>query len=425
MTLLIDLPDELLGDIVERIHFTSAGTLPSLALACKKLQLLAHPLQWEYVILPWRLKKKAPIAKFIEAHNGNKSIRSLRLQPQRAIMNAFRIGMKNAFDHLEALCNCLSSMQRLDTFSIFLDDQVDSRCYLPGPVLARIVHALPPSLLHLELDTACIDRINEDKPASDPADHLCLAISDHLPRLESLRLRLSCLCLSLFRSLSATNGAAKVSKLHRAFIRLDTTPDIERTLAVAEEVRDCDLPLDKRVYRTARGDHGPLTVKKISAQLLDLQAYGSFPELERFILWSWKSDFNRKNSYAHVRDIATRTIMRYPKLSIQQTQNLPEMHQGEYSVFMIRDHDREDYFGGRRMMESALLHEVNWQEGQDGIRQPPISKLKSATTRLHPDGLVSLEVAKAREAKAMREGGNPYLPNMEHFTRAKVLIEHM
>lgn len=424
MARLTDLPDELLGDIVERVHAAIPNALPKFALTCRRLQRLARPLQWEHVVLPWRLNKRSPIVRFIEAHSGNENIRSVRLRPQRAVMNAFRVGMKNAFDHLDALCTCLSSLERLDTFSIFLDDQVDLRCYMPGPVLARIVRALPPSLLHLELDTECVDRIYEDKPVSDHNDHLCLAISDHMPHLQSLRVRLSCICLNLFHGLSAKPEGTLRSNLRRVFIRIDTSPDIERMLAVCEAVGDCELPLDRHVYTTARGDHSALTLEKIANHLLDLEASGLFPNLERLILWSWRTDFSRRIGFAHVRDVATRTITLYPQMT-KDMANLREMHSGDHFVFMLRNHEGEDFFGGRRMMESALLHEVNWIEDENSVRRPPMGKLHSRTTRLCTDGLVSLACVKEREVEHVRRGGDPYLRHSEAFAASSVSVQQM
>jgi hypothetical protein len=428
MSPLENLPDELLGDIIERIHATSPTTILSIGLTCKKLRRIAHPLQWEHIVLPWRLNKNSPIARFIKLHHSNPSIRTLRLQPQTSILNAFRVGLQSASHHIDALCACLSSLTRLDTFSIYLTGQINLRCYMPGPVLARIVRALPPTLAHLELDTECVDRIFEDQPVSDPKDHLCQAISEHLPRLETLRLRLSCICLDLFAGLSSSPETPNTLKLRRAFIRLDCCPDGERNIAVPEEVCDCTLPLAKPVYKTGRGNHAPLARDKIKTHLLDLQASGAFPELERFILWSWRTDFHYRESYCHVQDIATRTITHYPKMTSEQVTNryVPEMSSPEeYTVYMIRDHDREDFFGGRRMMESALLHEVSWEEEPDhGVRRPPASRL-GRETRLYTEGLVTLDCMRKREEEGVRAGGFPCLPNMEAFAGAKVAAVQM
>jgi hypothetical protein len=403
-------------------------TIPDIGLTCKKLRRISHPLQWEHIVLPWRLNKKSPISRFIELHHGNPSIRTLRLQPQTSILNAFRVGLQSAVHHVDALCMLLSSLPRLDTFSIYLATQVDLRCYMPGPVMARIVRALPSSLAHIELDTECVDRIFEDQPVSDPKDHLCQAISKHLPRLESLRLRLSCICLELFDSLWLTPGAPAISKLRRSFIRLDCCPDAERNIAVPEEVCDCSLPLAKRIYKTGRGNHGPLMRDKISTHLLDLQASGAFRELERFILWSWRSNFNYRESYCHVQDIATRTVTHYPKRTLEQiaTRYVPELtSSGDCTVFMIRNHDQEDFLGGRRMMESALLHEVSWEElSEHGVRRPPAGKLRRET-QLHSKGLVTLDCMRKREDEGVRVGEHPCLPSMGNFARAAVAVARL
>jgi hypothetical protein len=113
MPQLTDLPDKLLSEIVEQVNAKSPDTVPDLGLTCKRLQRLSHPIKWEHVVLPWMLRKNSPIARFIELHSANEHIRSLRLQPQLSVLNAFKIGMKNAFDHLETLCDCLGTFDKL------------------------------------------------------------------------------------------------------------------------------------------------------------------------------------------------------------------------------------------------------------------------------------------------------------------------
>jgi len=182
-----------------------------------------------------------------------------------SFLNAFKVEMKSAHDHVDALCNCLSGLERLPTFSVFLDDQVDSLCYFPGPLIARIVRALPPSLVHLDLNTECVDRISEFDHSRYGDDHLCIAISERVPSLESLRLRLSCLCTDVFRKLSPT----KPSNLCRAFICLDTSPLKESHLAVDCNVGDCAIP--RRLGGRVRGNwHGALLLVKLTNHLLDL-----------------------------------------------------------------------------------------------------------------------------------------------------------
>ncbi|KAH7071763.1 hypothetical protein FB567DRAFT_538764 [Paraphoma chrysanthemicola] len=426
MSQLEKLPNELLCDIVDRVSATSFESLPNLALACKRLHNLSAPLLWNHVLLPWRLNMRSPIARFIVAHRGNKNIRALRLQPQRSILNAFRIGMKHAFDHLDALCECLGSLSGLKTFSLFLDGLVDSRCTLPGPVLARIVRALPPSIIHLELDTECIDRIYEDELVKDPNDHLCLAISDRVPYLETLRVRLSCICLGLFSSLTSTATTRPKSKLQRAFIRCDTSPNSESHLGITSQVCDCRLPQFKVGSRGQ--NYEALAVDKLAALLLCLQTAGSFPDLQRFILFSWQGKDNKFDNQLHIRDIATRSTTHYPaKYTLRggNDLNVPELEDKDYTCYMIRSHDSIDFVGDRKDLESAILHEVAWKELPTGVRLAPTGRLPPKTPRLCTDGLVSASYLRIKEQEFLSSGAieEPWLPDAASMSRAAVIVD--
>jgi hypothetical protein len=432
MPRLTDLPDELLNDIVERIFNTSPDSLPNIGSTCKRLQRLSHPLQWEHVVLPWRLNMKSLIARFIGSHAGNGSIRSIRLQPQRSVLNAFRVNMKNAYHHVDGLSETLGSLSGLRTFSIFLDDQVDSRCQFRGPVLAQIVRSLPSSLLHLELDTECIDRISEDESTSDPNKHLCLAISDRVAELETLRLRLSCICTDLFRSLRPSAAPQATSKLRRVFIRLDTSPGKETHISVPVGVRDCALPQLPDVNNPSREDrfaHYPLTMEKLQEYLLDLEAAGAFPELQRFIVWSWDViGIGARERHCHVLDIATRSVTHYPKLMSSRLGDLQlsvSLNPNFDTWYLIRDHDQRDWFGGRKMLERALLHEVSWKERADGVRMPPSGKLETKETRMCSDGLLGLDEVITKDRDMMGQPGTSgsRLPDMMGFSRARVSLD--
>jgi hypothetical protein len=403
MPCLTDLPDKLLVNIVERVNVTFVESLPSIGSVCKQLQRISHPIQWEHVVLPWRLNQNAPIARFTEAHSGSKDIRSIRLQPQRAILNAFRVGMKIAHGHMDALCALLASLHNLDTFAIFLDSQVDSRCNLPGPVLARLVRALPATLRHLELDTECLDRIWESTPVLEKDDHLCLAISSHIPRLETLYLRVSCICTDLFRSLSSSTSEQATSNLRRAFIRLDTSPGVERVLGLSGVVHDCKAPRSKRNRRTASPASRPLRLE-VYNQLLDLEALGAFPQLQRFALYSWAADDGRTAQHCLVRDIATRSITRFPRCysNFPEGWKAPEYLEPVYyqstQLYAVCNHNRRKLYGRRRDLEKALLHEVLWKELSNGVRLPPIGDLAHEDLRLCEDGLVGGAVIAQRQS---------------------------
>jgi hypothetical protein len=432
MDCLTVMPEELINDIIERVNAVSPESLPNIGLTCKTLRRLSHPLQWKAVVLPWRLNKKSPIARFSETHHANENVLSVRLQPQRSVMNAFKIGMKNAHDHLDALCDCLGSLSNLNTFSIFLDDLVDSRCTLPGPVLAKIIRALPPSLLHLEIDTEGVDRIAGYEALTtpaEPADHLCLAISDRVPHLESLRLRLSCLCTQVFRTPS--QASKTTSKLRRAFIRFDTSPGRESHLAIPVDVTDCELshgaPAERHMAgEPYRRDRNALKMQKMMTHLMDLREAGAFPQLERFILWKWLDCGAAEDAEFRIGDIATRSITHYPKLLMPfQRWDVPGLGDMNHeSVYMVRDHN-EDWLGDRKHLEAALLYEVSWREMADGIRLPPVGKLDNKETRLCPGGLIPWEIVKAKEEEQLRNGEEPRLPDVTAFAATRVSVDKL
>jgi hypothetical protein len=95
------------------------------------------------------------------------------------------------------------------------------------------------------------------------------------------------------------------------------------------------------------------------------------------------------------------------------------------TVYMIRDHNDEDWLGNRKHLEAALLHEVSWMEMTNGVRLPPTSKLDNKETRLCTDGLIPWEVMKAKEDEQRRDlllSG--LLPDVTGFATTKVLVDY-
>jgi hypothetical protein len=371
MLLLLDLPEELLNEIVDYVHTASPTALTEVSFTCRRLHRLSQSFQWKHVVLPWGLNRNSPVASFIHKQRGNTDIKSITLQPQRSVLNAFRVRMEHAFDHLHALCNCLASLSKLNTFSICLDNQVDSRCYLPGPVLARIVRALPPSVVHLELDTEGIDRGWEHNPAENPAQHLCLAINDRMQNLESLRLRLSAVCTDLFLSAAPSN-------LRRAYLRIDISPNRENHLGTPVNVHDCrnKSPHLGSTMVGSLKNYGALKTKDFFNHLLELQALGTFPRLERFIVYSWFME-HEPDTHMHIQDVATRTVTRYPR-----------SWRANERDYIIRIHDNMEYRGDRKEVEAAVLHEVSWIQLPTGTRLPPDVRISDVEPRLATEKLL-------------------------------------
>jgi hypothetical protein len=421
MNRLMDLPDELLDEIVLCVSATSFEAVPNLGQTCRRLQRICRPLQWKHMVLPWRLNENASIAKFIERHAGNDNIRSIRLQPQPAVLTAFKIGMNNAFGHIDALCDILASLSKLTTFSIFLDKQVDTHCSLPGVVLARIVRSLPPSLNHLELDTEGVDRIANSSTVQRPEDHLCLAISEHMPHLETLRVRLSCICTDLFHSLSVDTAAQTTSRLRRAFIRLDSDPNEGHSL-------DSETEGNCKVHRHAAHHnrrHAILDRADFNTRISELQTAGAFPQLERFIWFSWKHDFQQSIPRCKIHDFATRSITSFLRLETTLGDwYIPELYENySTTVWIIRNHDHEDLVGDQRALEASLLHEVLWEDRGDGVRFPPVERLESREFRLRTGNLTSLDYLRKLRGEGM--GVMSFIPHMSHLAGQGVIVTEM
>ncbi len=399
MSYLVDLPNELLEDIILRVRDTSKpDALVNLSLSCKALYRLVRPIQNQHVLLLWRLNKTAPIARYMAAHGGDTDLRIIRLQPQKGLLNAFRVGMVLAEHHVQPMCEFLASLPHLTTFSLNLDRQVDSRSHLRGSVLARIVHSLPSSVIHLEIDTEAVDRIAAEQETVRLDDqHLCVAISNCIPRLHTLWLRVSCICSDLFRSLQAAPGGAQpTSALRRAFIRLDNSPGKESRLSVSQFVGNCAVPKHDRdsVSAGTAPHHRKLNVFRT---LLGFQAAGAFPHLERFMVYSWthlRTAIDNDRQYLKVKDVASRTATRYPRYWANEMMDWPikEIMDKERETFnMIRSHEGEDYYDDHIGLEAAMLHDVIWTETPSGIRYPPQDALPHAEPRLHTLNLLDAE----------------------------------
>jgi hypothetical protein len=420
------LPDELLSNIVEHMDSTFPEAIPNLGLTCKRLQRLCHPVQWQHVVLPWRSGKTVPIANFINMHLGNDNIKTLRLQPRPSLLRAFAMKKKTAVYHVEGLCNFLASLSKLNTFSIFPEREPNSS--LPGPVLARIVRALPQSVVHLALDTGSFDKIWAEELDDKSADHLCHALSEILPRLETLHLRLSCLCPDLFRSLASTSQTQKTSRLRRAYIFLESLhPHRE------QEMEESLLVQGWNFHRIRDPSHKVMTTQELTRRLLDLHAAGTFPKLQRCIVYSGVIDFNRLDGYCQIRDIATRSITRFPVLHVRNALkwDIPGIKSTDlHWIYMIRSRHQENFFGTSHAIHQALLHEVAWKERGQGVRLPPVGLLKDTQLLLCPDGLLSLAYLERRLEEQRRNGtasdiSELCLPSTEDCTRARVMIQQL
>ncbi|KAF2112575.1 hypothetical protein BDV96DRAFT_152799 [Lophiotrema nucula] len=109
-------------------------------------------------------------------------------------------------DFFESLTETLQTTNKLTTFSLkFADDGWDfpkqDVPVIPQGRIARLVACLPRSLRNLEIDTASMDLPpSHDQLVMDDANHFCYQISQIIPRLVHVRLRVKHVCQALFGS---------------------------------------------------------------------------------------------------------------------------------------------------------------------------------------------------------------------------------
>jgi hypothetical protein len=98
-------------------------------------------------------------------------------------------GSKVLWQHSRRTPDKLARMVNLKTFSLTVStESVTIGFWIPRPVIAQIVEALPEACVNLEIDSRGNDYF---KPGSG---HICDTLRGMLPRLRHLRLRLSTLC---------------------------------------------------------------------------------------------------------------------------------------------------------------------------------------------------------------------------------------
>ena len=204
MAHITDLPNELLDPILKLLLRKSPASLVALALTCRGMNLPVRAVLCEHVCLAWRLNSNSEMGRFVSYHSGNKYVRSLRLQPQKGLLQAFTLGMHTAQSQVDALCECLPTLVNLTTFSINLSGVTDRRCTFPPSVISKILLSLPASVVNLELDTEGVDNEDTSKACEHSKDHLCQVIGTIMPRLQFLRLRIGQLCPVLFYPLQQT-----------------------------------------------------------------------------------------------------------------------------------------------------------------------------------------------------------------------------
>ncbi|KAF2683893.1 hypothetical protein K458DRAFT_418867 [Lentithecium fluviatile CBS 122367] len=414
MARMTDLPNELLFRIIHFLHIDSPKTLPAVSESCKHLHQPAHEVLFKDINLTWKFNKVAQIAKFVKVHQGNDVVRSIRLSPGTAQLNAFKMGIPSAYQHFDALCACLSSLPNLRTLSLCLE-MVDRWRMVPTKVLVGIVRALPASTENLELDTRGANAIMEKRGTRDTSgNNLCAAISDILPQLVTLRLRVSHLCADLSRSLDqAADGTQPTSKLRRAAIEVDVSPfDFDFNSSGSAS---------NAYYPVFRHDHGgmraaPPSPEKLFTHFLHQRSCGAFPFLERFLIRSRSAPNEDELPYLRVRDVMTRVMTHHPFVSARPPASSVEEEKkdrGDYVVVKVQGN--RDFAGWYEVVETGLMSGVAWEDGPTGERMPPDVKAE-LDAEYRPD-LGALKDAEGFDAEESLTQDSKWYKASEWYTR--------
>ncbi|KAJ8070644.1 hypothetical protein OCU04_001015 [Sclerotinia nivalis] len=118
-----------------------------------------------------------------------------------------RNGTRQLWDQLQRFAELLPDFSNLATFSLNVVSKGKNGFWIPRPLIASLIIALPQTCVAVQIDTQGQD-LAEPKSA-----HLCNAIRTILPRLQHLRLRLSTICNSLFQAEAETIRAPSLETL--------------------------------------------------------------------------------------------------------------------------------------------------------------------------------------------------------------------
>ncbi|KAF2266527.1 hypothetical protein CC78DRAFT_578237 [Lojkania enalia] len=402
MARITDLPNELLITICQILLPTDHKALQALFLVCRALGNSASTVLSEHLCLPWKLNLDCGLVKYISQTSSPETIRSLRILPKKALMNAFSIRMGAAYAHLNPLCSFLSSLPRLRTFCINLSGQNSHNRMFPGQAIDRILKDLPDSVVNLELDTEGAEGLQLQSDIQ--CAHICVSISKLLLRLESLRLRTFSMCPDLFAVLQRPEST---SQLQVAVIKLQLLQD---SRYCSTTVSHCRGSMRLSNGEPFTGDLNPnkLQPDELFNPLLHLGVAAKFPRLRRFLVLSQHGD-----GIVRIREVSTRTIMDFP---FKRAHHCPlENHMvtrmldlnyeaGNGQMFMIRDRDGLDYYGTHAEMEAALEASLAWEEMSNCSRLPPKIPSKEDRYKLDVSRLFPVEKLKRMMEERIQSG---------------------
>ncbi|KAF2007659.1 hypothetical protein P154DRAFT_516484 [Amniculicola lignicola CBS 123094] len=400
MARLDSLPNELLTEIFRHVRTTDPASL-KLFLVCRSTHRSAKVALYEHVSLLWKLNSQCSVLRFLQLSSANvRLVRSLRLEMHSTVLTCFMNGMKVAHKHVNDICGLIASLSTLHTFSVNMGGKGDPSSLLPASIIVRLLEALLQSVVNLELDTETLDarlegywnsRRQDPGPSGISKDaNLCSAISLLIPRLHTLRLRITCICPEIFSSLfQDPNNADQekpTSQLRQASIKLALPLERRTGRTTICDCRAATTPISSpsQVYQA------PIHLNDIFAPLLRFQMNHAFPLLQSFLI------FAGSGHVVTVSDVVNKATTVYPFTTTHHNGLTSRKPLPGYS-YMIWDHEGLPWFGEVEDVWSAIEEglDLGWRE-EAGVRLAPTTSVpRGRMHRLNCKGLRSIQKAHA------------------------------
>lgn len=352
MASVIELPNEILLDIFECLQ-GAPSSLVSAMKCSRRWNRLASSVLYRHVSLDSKLREDTPGSRFAKCASQCDLTQSFSLRITQVHLMGFSIYSKDAFDRFFELCDVISRMKNLQTFSLSFEEPIGQGFNVPSVVIVSILRSLPKTVVNINLDCDCISSPDLNQP------HVCHAVSALLPRLRSLRIRTSHLCSGILSSIypqatldnerpkSPTQSTKPIatSSLEYLLIRLITRPESEHG------------PHTALCYTGDKSLHGT----RLADTLQDLYRFGAFPCLRQFaVVGRVDAPPSPRNDNWNV--FKVRVFNR----DAMRTITFPWCARGgSSSLYMIRDSEG-DWFGSFDETSTALEGPLRWT--RNGIR---------------------------------------------------------
>lgn len=243
------------------------------------------------------------------------------------------------------IADMLPKFNNLVTFSLHLSN-TDRRTALFRQSMAALVLALPDSVRNLEL---CFG--GNDSPCPKDSS-LCVALNQVLPRLDHIRLEMSCICPTILIGISASSPA-----------RLRTAAFTHRhytyhTRRISSNSPCCEAAVDS-----------VLAFSDLSSRFDSLIGNGSLPRAKHIVIVGPKEGATKQSSYFRIVPVAKVTNFRRASLNQPWEQSVTHvLSSGKGFGYLYSHHPWQL---PQSMIQETIEGPSAWSTGNYSVRLPP------------------------------------------------------